>query len=62
MKPRFKESGEPEIEALLADLGAWVAHTREWEAAFYCAFGPELFDREFLCVDWERRSVPEAIE
>ena len=34
MTPRIPKPRDPDIEGLLVELGAWVAHTREWEAAF----------------------------
>jgi hypothetical protein len=52
VQPRFKDPGDPEIEALLLDLGAWVAHTREWEAAYRLVFGEKSFADEYPCIEW----------
>ena len=52
VQPRFKAPEDPEIEALLLDLGAWVAHTREWEASFRLIFGDEAFEEDYPAIDW----------
>ncbi len=52
MTPRIQEPGAPEIEGLLVELGAWVAHTREWEAAFRLCFGNKAFEEDYPCIDW----------
>ncbi len=51
-QPRFQDPGDPKIEGLLVELGAWVAHTREWEAAFRLIFGDEAFEEDYPAIDW----------
>jgi hypothetical protein len=52
VQPRFQDPGDPKIEGLLVELGAWVAHTREWEASFRLIFGDEAFEEDYPAIDW----------
>jgi hypothetical protein len=52
VQPRFQAPGDPKIEGLLVELGAWVARTPDWEAAFRLTFGDEAFEEDYPAIDW----------
>jgi hypothetical protein len=51
-KPRFREPGDPETQALLDEIGVRVGSTREWESAYRLSFGNRAYEEDYSTLDW----------